>query len=177
MNYILIIGLVIIELTIVGFGLYILDKVRGPIEKLQDYTKVFSDIFMEAWKTHEKMIKSEQDIYESILDSHRDIMELAKLLGEQYDGFKKINEKDAEIFGKMHKVFETVAVDLKNAEARYSDGYELFQEVSRKLNKIVPVEVSLPVEGTLEATVPGPYYGPEVKDHDEYIMYSGEETE
>lgn len=177
MNYILIIGLVIIEFTIIGFGFYILHKVREPIEKLQDYTKTFSDIFLRAWETHEKMIKSEQGIYESILDSHRDIMELARLLGEQYDGFKKINKKDSEIFEKMHKVFETVAVDLKDAEDRYSAVYELFQEVSRKLDKIIPVEATLEVAAPLEVTKPGPYYGPEVKDHDEYIMYTGEETE
>lgn len=177
MNYILIIGLVVIELTIVGFGLYILDKVREPIEKLQDYTKTFSDIFLQAWESNKQVTKNELDIYKSILDSHRDIMELAKLLGEQYDGFKKINEKDAEIFEKMHKVFETVAVDLKNAEARYSDGYELFQEVIRKLDEVTPVEATLEVAAPLEVTKPGPYYGPEVKDHDEYIMYTGEETE
>lgn len=163
MNYILIIGLIIIELTIVGFGFYILHKVREPIEKLQDYTKVFSDIFIGAWESHKKVLESEQKIYENILDSHHDMIELAKLLGEQYDGFKKFYKKDSEIFEKMHKVFQTVAVDLKNAEDRYSAGYELFQEVSRKLDEIIPVET------TLEVAAPGPYYGPEVKDHDEHM--------
>lgn len=163
MNYILIIGLVVIELTVVGFGLYILDKVREPIEKLQDYTKTFSDIFIKAWESHGKLIGSEHEIYERILAAHDDTIQLVKLIGEQYDGFKEIYEKDSETYRTMLKVFETVAVDLKNAEARYSDGYELFQEVIRKLDEVTPVEA------TLEVAEPGPYYGPEVKDHDEHV--------
>ncbi len=162
MNYILIIGLVVIELTIVGFGFYILQKVREPIEKLQDYTKTFSDIFIKAWESHGKVIESELKVYETILKSHDEMNKLVELIGEQYDGFKEIYEKYSETYRTMLKVFQTVAVDLKNAEDRYSAGYELFREVSEKLNKIIPVEA------TLEVAAPGPYYGPEVKDHDEH---------
>lgn len=163
MNYIFIIGLITIELTIVGFSFYILHKIREPIEKLQDYTKTFSDIFLRAWESHRKLIESEHKVYEAILKSNDDMNKLVELIGEQYDSFRDIHIHASETYEKMYKVFQTIVVDLKEAEDRYSAGYELFREVSEKLDKIIPVEA------TLEVAAPGPYYGPEVKDHDEHM--------
>jgi translation initiation factor 2 alpha subunit (eIF-2alpha) len=126
-NWILLIGLIVIELTIIAVGIVV-------CRKIEEYFGEVLPVYKEITSCYEKIIYN----IEGKFDSLHKIFEAEKDLTEQELKAYNLMNEHIQNLGEMHKEL----LDCwKEIEDRYSDTYEQFSELNERMQKF---EVDVP---------------------------------
>lgn len=153
-NTILIIGLVLIELSVLcfGFGFYILIKAK-----------------LKAYESENSTSKLIGEQYTKIISLHNDMYDQYRKI---YNSYGAIRKQYQEVINCDHKIDEDFLKLLEawnSVEDHYSDAYEQFKEynerlktLEQKIDKITPPEFDLRIDP--------PVINGVIFDHDEPVV-------
>ena len=153
-NTILIIGLALIELSVLCFGLgfYILIKAK-----------------LKAYETENNTSKLIGEQYTKIITSHNDMYEQYQRIYEQYNAIRSQYQKVINCYHKIDEDFLKLLEAWNAVEDHYSDAYEQFKEynerlktLEQKIDKIMPPEIDFRIDP--------PVINGVIFDHDEPLV-------
>lgn len=144
-NTIFIIGLALIEISVlcIGLGFYIL--IKAKLDGIENTNEILKKVF-EQYQAIMEQYKRLIDIHNGLYDQYKRIYEQYNAIRAQYQEVINCDHKIDEDFLKLLEAWNAV-------EGHYSDAYEQFKEynerlktLEQKIDKITPPEFDLRID-------------------------------